>query len=77
MMCATTTRVTHNPAAVFPAGLGIPWETETRVVWNEQERAAEEQELVYEVSWIPELAAWRRCRGTSLTKWCAVPVAPS
>jgi hypothetical protein len=47
MMYTTTTRVTNSPAAVFPAGLDIHWETETRAVWNGQEHAAEEQELVY------------------------------
>jgi len=35
-------------------------ETEKRFIWNEQERVNEEQELVYEVSWICELGAWRR-----------------
>jgi hypothetical protein len=35
-------------------------ETEKRFSWNEQERVNEEQELVYEVSWICELGAWRR-----------------
>ncbi len=35
-------------------------ETEKRVIWNEQERVNEEQELAYEVSWICELGAWRR-----------------
>jgi hypothetical protein len=29
-------------------------------VWNEQERRDEERELVYEISWIPELNTWRR-----------------
>jgi len=28
-------------------------------VWNEQERVSEERELVYEISWIPELGVWR------------------
>jgi hypothetical protein len=46
--------------AVFAAQLDMHWETERRVVWNAQEHADEERELVYEVSWIPELAAWRR-----------------
>jgi hypothetical protein len=35
-------------------------ETEKRFIWNEQERVNEDQELVYEVSWICELCAWRR-----------------
>jgi hypothetical protein len=49
-----------TPVAVFAAQLDMHWETECRVVWNAQECAAEKRELVYEVSWIPELAAWRR-----------------
>ena len=49
-----------SPVAVFPGGVDVHWETENRVVWNEQECAAEEQELVYEVTCIPELGAWRR-----------------
>jgi hypothetical protein len=36
------------------------WETENRTVWNERQHASEEHELVYEISWIPELGAWRR-----------------
>ena len=36
------------------------WETQRRVVWNEQEHTREEHELVYEVSWIKELGLWRR-----------------
>ena len=30
---------------------------------NEQERRNEERELVYEISWIPELSTWRRFCG--------------
>jgi hypothetical protein len=35
------------------------WETQRRVVWNEQEHTREEHELVYEISWIEELGLWR------------------
>jgi hypothetical protein len=49
-----------SPVAVFPGEVDVHRETENRVVSNEQECAAEEQELVYEVTWIPELGAWRR-----------------
>ena len=35
------------------------WETQRRVVWNEQERTREEHELVYEISWIKELGLCR------------------
>lgn len=44
----------------FPAGVDSRWETENRPVWNEQEYASEERELVYEISWIVELGTWRR-----------------
>jgi hypothetical protein len=30
------------------------------MVWNERQRASEEHEFVYEISWIAELGAWRR-----------------
>ena len=43
----------------FPAGVDVHWETQRRVVWNEQEHACEEHELVYEISWIKELGLWR------------------
>jgi len=36
----------------FPAGADVRWETENRTVWNEQEHASDQRELVYEVSWI-------------------------
>jgi hypothetical protein len=45
---------------LFPAGSGTRWETEYRAVWNEREQTSEERELVYEISWIAELGAWRR-----------------
>jgi hypothetical protein len=44
----------------FPAGVDARCETENRTVWNEQERASEERELIYEISWISELGVWRR-----------------
>jgi len=43
----------------FPAGVDMHWETQRRVVWNEQEHTREEHELVYEISWIEELGLWR------------------
>jgi len=48
------------PVPAFPAGVGVHWETENRTVWNEQQHASEERELVYEISWIAELGVWRR-----------------
>ncbi len=44
----------------FPPGAQTRWETNNRTVWNEQQYVSEERELVYEVSWIPELGVWRR-----------------
>jgi hypothetical protein len=46
--------------SAFPAGVDARWETENRMVWNEQERLSEERELVYEISWIAELGVLRR-----------------
>ena len=37
-------------------GVDLHYETENRVLRNEQERRNEERELVYEISWIPELS---------------------
>jgi hypothetical protein len=54
---------THSMALTTPAlleGIDFDYETENRVVWNEREHGNEERELVYEISWIPELNAWRR-----------------
>jgi len=56
-------RITHAEAffgAAFPVGINAHWEEEKRTVWNEQERANEERELIYEISWISELGVWRR-----------------
>src|SRR6266849_2936995 len=36
-----------SPVAVFPGEVDMHWETENRVVWNEQKCAAEGQELVF------------------------------
>ena len=43
----------------FPVGVDVHWETQRRVMWNEQEHTREEHELVYEISWINELGLWR------------------
>jgi len=47
------------PISGFPAGVDVHWETQRRVVWNEQGHTREEYELVYEISWIKELGLWR------------------
>ena len=48
------------PISDFPSGVDVHWETQRRVVWNEKEHTPEQQELVYEISWIKELGMWRR-----------------
>ena len=54
----------HGQAAAewapFPERTDVHWETTNLQVWNAREGAAEQQELVYEVSWIKELGMWRR-----------------
>jgi hypothetical protein len=60
MMNTSGSHTSGVDAAVFPAAVDVHWETENRLVWNEQEYSAEKQELVYEVTWIPELGVWRR-----------------
>ena len=57
---STASHAIAAPPAVFPEGVDAHLETENRLVWNAQEGAAEQQELVYEVSWIAELGVWRR-----------------
>jgi hypothetical protein len=37
----------------------VLWETQRRIVWNKQEQTREEQEFVYEISWVEELGRWR------------------
>ena len=53
---------THSTALTTPVleGIDLHYETENRLMWNERERRNEERELVYEISWIPELSTWRR-----------------
>ena len=65
------THEVHGQAAAewasFPERTDVYWETTNLPVWN-AEGAAEQQELVYEVSWIKELGMWRRF----LTSRCKV-----
>jgi hypothetical protein len=58
-MSAAASSSTILPIPGFPAGVDVHWETQRRVVWNEREHTREEHELVYEISWIKELALWR------------------
>jgi hypothetical protein len=60
LMSAATGCIAALPVPAFPAAVEARWETENRTVWNELDRASEERELVYEISWIAELGIWRR-----------------
>jgi len=59
-MSAILVGINNSAVASFPKGDDTHWITENRVLWNENHRKTEECELVYEISWIPELSAWRR-----------------
>ena len=59
-MSAVAVHVEALPCAIFPAANDVHWETQVRTEWNASDGTAEEYELVYEVSWISELGAWRR-----------------
>jgi hypothetical protein len=58
-MSAIVIGLENLTAASFPKGADTHWITENRVLWNEVHRKTEPCELVYEVSWVPELSAWR------------------
>jgi hypothetical protein len=52
---------THSASLCgFPVGTDLRWETERRLVWNEQRHTSDECELVYEISWVAEIGIWRR-----------------
>ena len=53
-------RATALAVPTVPLGTDPHFQTESRVVWNDEKHANEVHEFVYEVSWIPELGAWRR-----------------
>ena len=54
------THATALPVPTGPSGIDAHYETERRIVWNNEKRTNEEHIFVYEVSWIPQLGAWRR-----------------
>ena len=58
-MSAVLVGINNSAAASFPKGADTHWIKESRVLWNEGHRKTEECELVYEVSWVSELNAWR------------------
>jgi hypothetical protein len=51
---------TADCIAPFSERTDVHWETTSLPIWNAREGAAEQQQLVYEVSWIKELGMWRR-----------------
>ena len=55
-MDTDATRAGALSVAASPAGDHAYWETENRMVWNEQQHTSEERELVYEISWILDSA---------------------
>jgi hypothetical protein len=59
-MHTTNTHATALTMPVVLSGVNPHYETENQMVWNEDKYTSEEHELVYEVSWIPELGVWRR-----------------
>jgi len=58
-MSAILVGLNNSAAGSFPKRADTHWITENRVLWNENHHKTEECELVYEISWIPELSAWR------------------
>ena len=59
-MSAAASYTAALPVLPFPSGVDTHWETENRMVWNQQHHTNEEHEFVYEISWITELGVWRR-----------------
>jgi len=51
---------TADCIAPFSERTDVHWETTSLPIWNAREGAVEQQQLVYEVSWIKELGMWRR-----------------
>lgn len=49
-MYTTARQEPTAPAIIFPRAVDGHWETQIRTTWNEQERTAQQEELIYEVS---------------------------
>ncbi len=60
LMSSIAASATFLSVPAFAFGVDARWETQNRTVWNEKEHKVEVHELVYEISWIAELGAWRR-----------------
>jgi hypothetical protein len=59
LMHQRSPRAEAFPLAASLAGDHARWETENRNVWNADQHTNEERELIYEISWVAELGAWR------------------
>jgi hypothetical protein len=59
-MSAIVPHATALSGPSFSSAIDTHWETITCLLWNQRECVSEDYELVYEISWIPELEAWRR-----------------
>jgi hypothetical protein len=53
------THATTLPVPTLPVGIDPHYETEHRLVWNDERSTNEEHIFVYEISWIPELGVCR------------------
>jgi|SRR5215469_1792033 len=58
-MSAILIGIANSAVPSFPKATDTHRISENRVLWNEEHHKAEECELVYEVSWVPELSTWR------------------
>lgn len=59
-MSGTVIEIDNFAVTSFPKGAtDTHWITQNLVQWNQEHHKAEECELVYEVSWVSELNAWR------------------
>jgi len=58
-MRTACTHATAFPVPTVAVGIDTHYQTEHRLVWNDQKAHDEEHTFVYEVSWIPELRVWR------------------
>ena len=58
-MRTACTHATGLPVTTLPVGIDSHYETEHRLVWNDERRTNDEHIFVYEVSWIQELSVRR------------------
>lgn len=63
-MSAILIGIDNSDVASFPNATDIHWITENSALWNEEHHRTEECELIYKVSWVPELSMWRTFLGS-------------